>query len=142
MNDANRTLYSWFSKRVRSMFCESASNAFGFLNEQYGMIGPSIENEVSISFQSPNCSVEIGLAPRDGLCVVISADDRDRHPRASLTCLYVEGGLGPAQDIKCAARTPHTLGKSVDSNAVALKKFMSRFEQEQIEALLLQCHGR
>ena len=141
MKDANRMLRENYSNDVLALFTELAPKAFDFLRLEHGMVGP-LEKELGISFQGPDYSIEIGLDPREGLWVGLSADVDERHLSSSLQCLYVESGLGPAQSIKNTARTTHSLHKAIDTNAQALRRLLPNLKPGNRDLLFIKCHGR
>jgi len=129
------------SREVVDLFNELAPPAFAFLCSEFGMIGPTKGND-SVLFDSPDFSIAIGLDGRDGIRVDFAARIASREYRASLACLYVESGLGPAQAVRTTARSSHTLQQSLASNAAALRELLPRLNGDRRIALLAACHGR
>ncbi len=66
----------------------------------------------------------------------------DRKPHASLSCLYVASGLGPAQDISDIARNANALAAVLDSQRAALQRLLPVLTGPDAADLLLRCHGR
>ena len=65
----------------------------------------------------------------------------ERNPRANLICLYVEAGLGPAQEIREVARSAKLLGPVLESQALALRALLPELRGPRAVDLLLGCHG-
>lgn len=55
---------------------------------------------------------------------VLSGMVEDLRLSAELSCLYVEASLGPAQHVRLAARTSHSMQQSVASQVKALRSVL------------------
>jgi hypothetical protein len=123
-------------------FIDSAIAHFDFLVKEHGFVGPLVDRN-SVSFSTNRFVIEILYDWRDGRVITkVKADVGNRHPRASLDCLYVEAKLGPAQQIKDIARSTHSLVKALGSQASALVELMPILNGPWGSSLLLRCHGR
>jgi hypothetical protein len=82
-------------------------------------------DESRVAFSSADFGIEVLYDEREGyVTTLIDAFVGDRNPRASLSCLYVEAGLGHAQDVRETARTKHSLDVALGSQAAALRKLL------------------
>jgi len=129
------------SREIVDWFNDLAPRAFDFLRTEFAMTGPTSCND-AISFESPDLAIAIGLDRHDGIRVNFQANSGERKYRASINCLYVASGLGPAQSVKSTARTRHTLQQSLQSNASALRELLPRLRADNRDSLFAACHGR
>jgi hypothetical protein len=114
--------------------------AFGFLAERgYETLA---EESGRFAWTSAEIGVEVGYDSHERRVVtVLDAFVGDRHARASLPCLYVETGCGPAQDVHENAVSTHTVRRAVEAQSSALAAVLAIVEQRGTE-VLLRCHGR
>jgi hypothetical protein len=130
------------SKYVRSAdFVREARLRFDSLqNEGFRA---SERGEYWVSYEYDELHVDVIYDDRDGRvstgigCVVV-----DRRAHASVSCLYVASGLGPAQDIRAIARNANALAAVLDSQRAALRRLLPLITGPDAADLLLRCHGR
>ena len=123
-------------------FAREARQRFAFLVDVLGFVGPVVEDS-RLLYTAAAFSVEIHYDHRDGRVItIIDATVGSRNPRAGLRCLYVESGLGAAQQIRDIARTERSLESALGSQAAALNKLVPVLEGGEGQTLLLACHGR
>lgn len=127
-------------KIKQELFNDTARKCFGFLLEQ-GFVGPEVK-DYGLLFTSDNFSVYVSYdAFEDGVITTITATVGGRNLNAGLSSLYVEAGLGPAQDMRHTARSARTLTSALSSQSSALQKLIPVLEEEAFEAMLTKCHG-
>lgn len=128
---------------MRTTFRDEVVRAFGFLRSADDFIGPEF-HEHGAFFYSPRVSVEILYRGRGDRTVITLANSLvgDQHIRATLSCLFVHAGLGPAQHISDSAVTGHALHKSLSSQAEALRRLLPLLTGESRETLMTSCRGR
>lgn len=130
------------SRRKRDeVFKESVQEAFSFLLDE-GFFGPEF-HEFGAYFYSPSISFEVmfDLKHRDVITLARATID-DRDVQAELSCLYVESGIGPAQDVGRASRTSYAVRKSIFEQAEATRRVLPKLKGESRDKLLLACVGR
>jgi hypothetical protein len=92
---------------------------------------------------SPRLVVTALYDEGDGWVItLVQAAVGDRMPIASLTCLYVAAGLGPAQHIRDIARTARLLPSVLATHADALTRLLPVLATDRRPALLLECNGQ
>jgi hypothetical protein len=114
--------------------------AFGFLPVRgYETVA---EEPGRFAWASADLGVEVGYDPHERRVVtVLDAFIGDRHARASLPCLYVETGCGPAQDVHENALSTQTAKRAIDAQGRALEAVLTFVEQQGLD-VFLRCHGR
>lgn len=128
------------SKDLEALFEREAQRHFDFLVEQ-GFATAQTEGHRR-SYTSSRVGVEVLYDARDGRVItVIDAFVGDRNPRASLVCLYVAAGLGPAQDVKEIVRSEKRVGPALESHAAALRAVLPHLDGPSGGSLLIECHG-
>lgn len=121
-------------------FVAEAARQFDFLVGE-GFVPHSSDGH-RLLYSSAAFAVEVLYDARDGrVLTVIDAHVGERNPRANLMCLFVEAGLGPAQEIREIARSPKLLGPVLESHAVALRALLPELNGPRAADLLLECHG-
>ena len=121
-------------------FLTEAARRFDFLVGE-GFV-PHSSDGYRLLYSSAAFAVEVLYDDRDGrVLTVIDAHVGERNPRANLICLFVEAGLGPAQDIREIARSPKALGPVLESHAVALRALLPELNGPRAADLLMECHG-
>ena len=122
-------------------FASAAKPGFAFLAE-HGFRGP-IESETALAYSIPSLILRVLYDEFDGRVLISIGARTDRGElHASLDCLYVEAGLGPAQDIKDIARSTHSLTVAIESHASALRRFLPVLTGPNIGSLVEKCAGR
>jgi hypothetical protein len=122
-------------------FAAEAKKYFAFLADE-GFVGPSGDDDLLL-YSDGRFGVYVVYDARDGrVTTVIEASVGQRNVHASLSCLYVESGLGPAQRIRDIARSSHSLEKALASQASALRVLLPVLERPHAASVLLECHGR
>lgn len=122
-------------------FVEEAKAAFDFLRDS-GFVGPEV-HEYGLYFSTGTVGVEVLFDEREGRVVtLVQRALEDWNAKASLQCLYVAAGLGPAQDIRSVARSRKLVAPAVNSHARALRKLLPVVREEDNRQLLRDCHGR
>lgn len=128
-------------RQLQLLFDKWVGPSFAFLTDDEGFTGP--ERRPGWAFYySARVSVTVGLGGLDGLETHLRGIVNDLDVAASLSCLYVAVGLGPAQDVSRTARTTHTLQKSLASQALALRALLPTIRGPRRDELLWRCHGR
>jgi len=123
-------------------FIAAAEEQFDYLTNTRGFFGPERRPD-GLAYHSPSLEVDVLFDPREeSVVTLVQAMVEDRHLRAELSCLYAEAGLGPVQDIKRAARTGHTLQRSMASQSEALKRLLPVLTGPTKDKLLKICHAR
>jgi hypothetical protein len=122
-------------------FVREAQEHFGVLVDE-GFVSTS-DDEYRCLFSGPEFAVEVLFDDRDGRTVVIvDAFVGERNVRASLQCLYVEAGLGPAQDMAEIARSRKAVSATLNSQAAALQRLLPVLSSPDAKEHLFACHGR
>ncbi len=132
---------------VAAIFQKEVEEAFGFLVQDFGFLGPEIRASgvlvETLVYHSSDISVTVDYDDREHYAVTgISGMAGGNYMRAGLSCLYVEGGLGPAQHIKYRATTSHSLKKALLSQGTALRKILPLLSGSERNSLLSGCHAR
>jgi hypothetical protein len=123
-------------------FLDEAERHFAFLVEANGFSSRRV-NDIGLVYATPAFSVEVIYDESEGRVVtLINSTVESRHPRAGLSCLYVEAKLGPAQHVREIARTSHSLAAALASQASALQALLPILNGPARATLLLGCHGR
>src|SRR5689334_14955696 len=85
----------------------------------------SERGEFWVSYEYDDLEISVMYDDRDGrVSTGIGSVAGDRRPHASLSCLYVTNGLGPAQDIRDIARSAKSLAAVLDSQRAALQRLL------------------
>ena len=142
MINSDKTIMTWFSKDIVAMFNRLVPDSFEFMKTDYDMTGPENSDPLGYVYRGADYSIHIGLAPRDGFQTIFISNANEREYRASLESLYVESGLGPAQDISHSAITTHAMQKAIESNVRAVRNTICRLKQNDRQLLFEKCHGR
>jgi hypothetical protein len=122
-------------------FSEAARRHFEPLSDQ-GFVAASVEG-YRLAWTSGELAIEVLYDERDRqVLTVVDGFVGERNPRAGLSCLYVESGLGPAQKIHSVARSQRLLERALASQAEALQELLPILTGPRGHALLLSCHGR
>jgi hypothetical protein len=131
------------AKYVKSeTFVREACERFAFLVDAHGFVGPVAE-DYRLLYTSAAFSVEVLYDDRDGRVItIVDATVGRRNPRAGLQCLYVEAGLGPAQQVRDIVRTERSLESALSSQASALDRLVPVLGGDKGSTLLLACNGR
>ena len=117
-----------------------AAHEFDFLTGAGFLIGSSEGHR--LLYASAVFSVEVLYDSRDGRVVtIIDGHLGERNLRASLVCLFVESGSGPAQKVRETARSRKTLSPVLASQASALRELLPELTGPRASDLLLRCHG-
>ena len=121
-------------------FLAEAASRFDFLVRE-GFVPHSGDGH-RLLYSSAPFAVEVLYDDCDGrVLTLIDAHVGERNPRANVICLYVEAGLGPAQDIREIARSPKLLSPVLESHALALRALLPELNGPRAANLLLECHG-
>jgi hypothetical protein len=121
-------------------FLAEAARRFDFLVSE-GFVPHSSDGH-RLLYSSAAFAVEVLYDDRDGRVItLIDAHVGERNPRANLICLFVEAGLGPAQDIREIARSTKLLSPVLESHAAALRALLPELKGPRASDLLLECHG-
>jgi hypothetical protein len=127
---------------AESEFGILVNEAFAFLVDGEGFVGPE-RQEGGCFYYSPALSVEVRLDRREHVVItLLGGMVEDRHLRAELSCLYAEASLGPVQHIRRAARSNHSLQRSITSQAEALRSVLPKVTGPDKVRLLKACHAR
>lgn len=127
---------------TESEFGVLVNEAFAFLVDDGEFLGPE-RQEGGCFYYSPALSVEVRLDPREhAVITLLSGMVGDRHLRAELSCLYAQASLGPVQHIRRAARSSHSMQRSIASQAGALRSLLPIVTGSDKARLLEACHGR
>jgi hypothetical protein len=122
-------------------FVTDAAREFDFLISR-GFV-PGSSGDHRLLYASGDFAIEVLYDDRDGRVVtLVAAHVGDRNPRASLICLFVEAGLGPAQSVREICRTRKMLRPVLRSQAAALRDLLPKLTGPHAENLLLECNGR
>ncbi len=126
---------------TQSDFASEVRRQFAFL-EDSGFLGPE-EGDYRQFYSTGALGVEVMYDDRDRRVVtIVNSFVAGVSARAGLPCLYVESGLGPAQNIREIARSPKFLGPVLDTHATALRAVLSVLAGPTGPDLLRKCHGR
>ena len=121
-------------------FSSEVERAFAFLKPAF--VGPEKEH-YSLYYSNGLIGIYVGFDDRDGRVITgRRAQVGERNVNASLQCLYVAAGLGPAQDVRDTARSRKQLSGAIDSQATALRTLLPILEGPTGANLLGGCHGR
>jgi hypothetical protein len=122
-------------------FSDAARRYFNFLSD-HGFVESRVDG-FRLLCASSELAVEVLYDDRDRhVFTVVDAFVGKRNPRAELSCLYVEAGLGPAQRIHSVARSQRLLERALASQAAALRELLPTLTGSGGSELLLRCHGR
>lgn len=115
---------------------------FGFLLDIEGFDGSEYRPDGTV-FHLRGFSVEVLYEERERYIVSLVSKVIDyKYVRAEVSCLYVEGGLGPAQRVGWDARTSHALKKSLNSQARAVRELLPWLRESAYDSLFLVCSRR
>jgi hypothetical protein len=114
--------------------------AFGFLADHgYEALA---EGSGRFAWTSAELGVEVGFDVHEKRVVtVLDAFLGKQRARASLVCVYVETGCGPAQDGHETALSSHTLRRAVASQGRALAAALAALAGADLD-VIASCHGR
>ncbi len=119
-----------------------AERHFAFLAEEIGF-SRQRDNKYRLVYSLWAFSVEVLYDESEGRVVtMIDSTVESRHPRAELSCLYVEAKLGPAQHVRQIGRTSHSLKAALASQAAAMQALLPILDGPAGATLLLRCRGR
>jgi hypothetical protein len=122
---------------IHRKFSEAVEDAFGFL-PGLGFSPPLIRAH-RVVYEGRRYSISLAFNEHDG---TLDTTINWTQLHASLSCLFVEAGLGPAQSVRHAGRTPRSLTLAVESQAAALRRLLPMLDRPDGEQLLARCHGR
>ncbi len=127
---------------IRSAFRPEVEQELAFL-EAEGFAGPAFDQSWpdSAVYASSELAIEIGYVGGREPSITTTVWSDDRKQRADLSCLYVEAGLGPPQEVGgTSPRTSHSLHKAVASEAAAITKLLPLLQDSsRCRALLSRC---
>jgi hypothetical protein len=104
---------------------------------------PSERAPYWVCYEYDDLTIDVMYDDRNGrVSTSIQSIVGDRRPHASLSCLYVTKGLGPAQDIREIARSMKALGAALDSQRAAIQSLLPVVTGPDGADLVLRCHGR
>jgi hypothetical protein len=127
---------------VARAFNDEVKRRFRFLVDQEGFLGPEA-GDGEIAYHWPNLTISVVLDQRERYALTLVNGEVDGFTaRTVLSCLYRRAGLGPAQDVRSSAGTLHTLAKSLDSQAEAVRKILPALRSDAAAQLLRECHGK
>lgn len=122
-------------------FLRVANAEFAFLLEEEFVRSFSLDFRVA--YQSAWLGIEILYDERDGrVSTIVDATVGERNPHASLTCLFVTAGLGPAQRVRDIARSHKILPSVLATHSAAIRAVMPILRGPLRDSLLIECHGR
>jgi hypothetical protein len=122
-------------------FVAAAAEAFSFLTVT-GFVEFQ-EKDFSVGYASAPLTIRVLYDPFDGRVITkLEVPIGSRDIRASLNCVYVEAGLGPAQHIRDIARSRKTLPAVLDTQVAALQRVLPLLNQPARQSILTACHGR
>ena len=84
----------------------------------------------------------IVMEPGDALVTKVVVPHPGGRWACGLTCLYVEAGLGPAQDLKSTARSPRLLQRALAAHRAALDRVAPLLDGPDGTRLLEGCRAR
>lgn len=123
-------------------FLAVVSGAFGPPAAEGRLVGPLADRH-RVAYTSRRFSIGVVYDEMDGRVeTFVETRHGNRQLRASLSCLYVEAGLGPAQRIHQIARTQHSLERAVSTQASALHELLPILTGPSRGSLLTKCVGR
>jgi hypothetical protein len=128
--------------QVRSAFWSEVEQELAFL-EAEGFAGPVFDERSrdSALYASRDLAIEVGYVGGREPSIATTVWSDDREQRADLSCLYVEAGLGPPQEVGgTSPRTSHSLHKAIASEAAAIRKLLPLLKDSSPRrALLARC---
>jgi hypothetical protein len=123
-------------------FQASVSQQFEAAAAEGRLLGP-ITDGYRVAYSSRKFSIAVVYDESDGRVeTYVDARIGSRHPHASLSCLYVEARLGPAQRIRQIARTRHSLERALGTQAAGLHELLPLLMGPGRDSLLASCVGR
>ena len=123
-------------------FQARVSAHFGAVAAEGRLVGP-LADGYTVGYSSRKFSIAVAYDESDGRVeTYVDAPVGNQHLRASLSCLYVEARLGPAQRIRQIARTRHSLERSLGTQAAGLHELIPLLTGPSRQSLLLSCVGR
>lgn len=129
------------SRLSEGHFLQVTCDAMGFL-ESEGFLGPEVFT-YGLSYSDGTMVVQLMYDWRDGRVLTLVRQATPMGTTASsLQCLYVEGGCGPAQDIREIARSGRALEGVVATHAAALRRALPMVRGTDGHRLMCLCHGR
>jgi hypothetical protein len=115
---------------------------YAFLCELLGYEGPEVADDL-IGYHSASCSIYVMHDDSDkSVITVVSRRVGEATRRAELSCLYVSGGIGPAQAVKTGARNSRMVAEAVAAQAKALELVLPLLDEARGKDLMEACHGR